>query len=62
MACIARPDAGVLRPVDMTGGSGHPVLCPVKGYNGSISWGLLFEPHGRLKLSLLAICIDIATL
>ena len=62
MACIARPDTGVLCPVDMTGASGHPVLCPVKGYNGSISWGLLFKPHGRLKLTLLAICIDIATL
>ena len=62
VACIARPDAGVLRSVDMTGASGHPVLCPVKGYNGSISWGLLFKPHGRLKLTLLAICIDIATL
>ena len=32
MACIERSDAGVLRPVDMTGASGHPVLCPVKGY------------------------------
>ena len=62
VACIARPDAGVLCPVDMTGVSGHPVLCPVKGYNGSILWGLLFKPHGRLKLTLLAICIDIATL
>ena len=37
--CIARSDAGVQRPVDLTGASGHPVLCPVKGYNGSISWG-----------------------
>ena len=27
VACIARPGAGVLRPVDMTGPSGHPVLC-----------------------------------
>ena len=62
VACIARPDAGVLRPVDMTGASGHLVLCPVKGYNGSISWGLLFKPHGRLKLTLLVIFIDIATL
>ena len=62
VACIARPDAEVQRPVNMTGASGHPVLCPVKGYNGSISWGLLFKPHGRLKLTLLAICIDIATL
>ena len=39
-----------------------PVLCPVKGYNGSISWGPLFKPHDRLKLTLLAIFIDIATL
>ena len=46
VACIARPNAGVLRSVDMTRASGHPVLCLVKGYNGSISWGLLFKPHG----------------
>ena len=62
VACIARPDTGVQRPVNMTSTSGHPVLCPVKGYNDSISWVLLFKPHGRLKLTLLAICIDIATL
>ena len=62
MACIAQPDTRVLRPVDMTGASSHPMLCLVKGYNGSISWGLLFKPHGQLKLTLLAICIDIATL
>ena len=62
VACIARPDAGVQRPVDLTRASGHPMLCPVKRYNGSILWGLLFKPHGRLKLTLLAICIDIATL
>ena len=62
VACIARPDAGDQRPVNMTRASGHPVLCPVKGYNGSISWGLLFKPHGRLKLTLLVIYIDIATL
>ena len=40
VACIARSDARVLRPVDMTGASDHSVLCLVKGYNGSISWGL----------------------
>ena len=62
VVCIARPDAGVLRPVDMTGASGHPVLCLVKGYNGSILWGLLFKPHGWLKLILLAIFIDVTTL
>ena len=48
VACIARLDAGVLRPVDMTRASGHPVLCPVKGYNDSILWGLLFKPQDRL--------------
>ena len=48
--------------VDRTGASGHPSLCPVKGYNGSISWGLLFKPHGRLKLPPFVICIDLATL
>ena len=62
MALILRPNAEVQRPVNMTGASGHPVLFPVKGYNGSISWGLLFKPYGWLKLTLLAICIDIATL
>ena len=30
--------------------------------NGSIRGGSLFKPHGQLKLTLLAICIDIATL
>ena len=53
---------GSEHPVDRTGASSHPALCPVKGYNGSIPWGLLFKPHGRFKLTLLAICIDIATL
>ena len=62
MVSIERLDARVLRPVDMTGASGHPALYPVKGYNGSIFWGLLFKPHGRFKLTLLAIYIDIATL
>ena len=33
-----------------------------EGYNGSISWGLLFKPHSWLKLTLLAICINIAAL
>jgi hypothetical protein len=34
----------------------------VQGANGSISWEPLFKPHGPLKQTLLAICIDIATL
>ena len=62
VAVVGRPDAEVQRPVNMTGASGQPVLCPVKGYNGSISWGLLFKPHGQLKLTPLAIFINIATL
>ena len=33
-----------------------------RGANGSIHGGSLFKPHGQLKLTLLAICIDIATL
>ena len=62
MAAIGRPDAEEQRPVSRIGASGHPNQYLVKGYNGSISWELLFKPHGRLKLTLLAIFIDIATL
>ena len=62
MAAIGRPDVEEQRPVSRTGASGHPDQYPVKGYNSSISWGLLFKPHGRFKLSPLAIFIDIATL
>ena len=62
MAAIGRPDTEEQRLVSWTGASGRPVLCPVKGYNGSILWGLLFKPHGRLWLISLAIFIDIATL
>ena len=40
VACIARPDAGVLRPVDMTRASDHPKLCPVMGTTTLFSWGL----------------------
>ena len=28
---VERPDAGVLRPVDLIGSSGHPEFWPVKG-------------------------------
>ena len=62
MDAIGRPDAEEQRPVSWTEASGRPVLCPVKGYNGSISWGLLFKPYVQLKLTHLAICIDIAAL
>ena len=54
--------AGKVLPGDDGTGALDPMLCPVKGYNGSISWGLLFKPHGWLKLILLAIFIDITTL
>ena len=48
MACIARPDVGVLRPVNTIGASGHPEPCPVKGYNSSIFMGAI----NRRSLSL----------
>ena len=55
MAAIQGPDAD-------SGASGHRVL----GYSESpmalFMGGSLFKPHGRLKLTLLAICIDIANL
>ena len=62
MADYERPDAGGSASGQLTGASGQPALCPVKGYNGYISWGLLFKPHDRLKITLLAIFIEIATL
>ena len=43
-----RPDAGGSASGQLTGASGQSLLCPVKGYNGYIFWGLLFKPHGRL--------------
>ena len=61
MAAIGRLDAEEQRPVSRTGASGQSAVCPVKGYNDSISWGLLFKPHGWLWLISLAIFIDIAT-
>ena len=48
VADYERPDAGGSASGQLTGASGQSVLCPVKGYNGYISWGLLFKPHGRL--------------
>ena len=50
VACIARSDAEVQRLVNMTRAFGHPVLCLVKGYNGSISWGLLLSPMAGSSL------------
>ena len=28
---VERPDAGRVHPIDLTGASGHPEVCPVKG-------------------------------
>ena len=44
VAAIRWPDASRLRSVDLTRASGHPEQCPVKGYNGSISWGFYLSP------------------
>ena len=38
---VERADAGRVCSVDLTGTSGHPELCPVKGYNGSIFVGAI---------------------
>ena len=48
VADYERPDAGGSASGQLTGASDQSALCPVKGYNGYISWGLLFKPHGRL--------------
>ena len=39
-----------MRPVDLTGASGHPELCPVKGYNGSIFVGAINRRGLSLRL------------
>ena len=38
---VERPDAGRVRPVDLTRASDRPERCPVKGYNGSIFVGAI---------------------
>jgi hypothetical protein len=53
---------GAARPVTLTDMSDHPTACAILSPTTLFSWGLLFKPHGWLKLTLLAICIDIATL
>ena len=62
VACIARPDIEVQRSVNLTGAYDRPMIQCSEEPNGSIHGGSLFKPHGRFKLTLLAICIDIATL
>jgi hypothetical protein len=44
-----RPDVGRLRSVIMTGMSGQPELCLVKGYNGSFRVGLINIPLAGLR-------------
>ena len=39
-----------MRPVDLTGASGHLELCPVKGYNGSIFVGAINRRGLGLRL------------
>ena len=62
VARIARLDAGRCasgRPDLRVRSVLNGMLCEP---NGSIHGGSLFKPQGQLKLTLLAICIDIATL
>ena len=60
MVLIERPDVGGVRPVisDQRIRSAHSEWPVVS--NGSIHGGSLFKPHGRLKLTLLTISINIA--
>ena len=62
MALIERLDAGGVRPVTSDRRVRSPRVQCSEEPNGSIHGGSLFKPHGRLKLTLLAICIDIVTL
>ena len=50
MACIADRTLDRVRPIDMTGASGHPEVCPVMGYNGSIFVGAINRRRPRPKL------------
>ena len=52
----------MVRPIVLIGASGQRVTGHSEEPNGSIIGGSLFKPLGWLKLSVLAICIDIATL
>ena len=62
MAAIGRSDAEEQHPVSWTGAFGQPDQYLVKGYNGSISWGLLFKPMADSSSLSWLFCIDIATL
>ena len=62
VARIGRPDAEVQRPDNMTKASGRPMFSAVRSPTALFRGGLLFKPHGWLKLTLLIIFIDIATL
>ena len=41
MACIRYQKLDQARLVDLIGAFGHPELCPMKGYNGSIFVGAI---------------------
>ena len=61
MVLIGRPDAGGVRPVTSDRRVRSPRVQCSEEPNGSIHRGSLFKPHDRLKLTLLAICIDIVS-
>ena len=62
MASIGRAITGVLRPVNLTGTSGQHVFQRTEEPTALFRWGLYLKACGWLQLSLLAICINIATL
>ena len=62
MACIARPDTGVQRLVNLTRASGRPVFSAVRSPMALFRGGFYLSPMAGSKLTLLDICIDIATL
>ena len=62
VACIARLDAGVLRPIDMTGAFGRSMFSAVSSPTALFRGGFYLSPMAGSKLTLLDICIDIATL
>ena len=62
MACIALPDAGVLRPVDLTGVSGRPNFLENREPTALFVGDLYLSLRASSSSPLLAIYIDVATL
>jgi hypothetical protein len=61
MVTLERPDVVGVRS-SRTSASGHPDLCCAVSLMALFVGGLLYKLVGQLLLTLLAICIDIATL